>query len=275
MIDVAPFDGPLAAALATFVTLIRTTGATHIAHLATLRRLDRHLQERHPTATTITHEIIVDWYASFAHLKPATQRRYRCSTSRFCAFLRARDPATVAQDTVPTLRRPRDFIPCVMTEPQIIDVLRRARTISVTKRNPLAGEGTHLTVVLLYTAGLRLGEVVRLDVSDFDSAAGTLLIRETKFAKTRLVPLSTSTQRAVEAYLAERRARGIDTPPAASLIWSPGRRRLCFGTIEAIIRRIFREAGLKPERGRTGPRPHDLRHTFAACRRSSEGAAVR
>jgi integrase len=167
---------------------------------------------------------------------------------------------------VPTLRQPRDFIPCVLTETQIADVLHRARTTRASKRNPLRGESVYLTLVLLYTAGLRLGEVVRLDISDFDPTAGTLLIRETKFAKTRLVPLSASAQRAVSAYLGERGARGIDVDAASSLIWSPGRRRMCFGTIEGTIRRLFRESGLKPEKGRAGPRPHDLRHTFAAHR---------
>jgi site-specific recombinase XerD len=264
--DSALFCGPMAAALVAFVTLMRTTGSSHVSLVSTLRRLDRHLKEKHPVATALTHEIVVGWYATFDHLRPASQRRYRSATSRFCAFLRARDPATVPEHAVPALRRPRDFIPCVLTEVQIVDLLHRARTIHASKRNPLRSESMYLTLVLLYTAGLRLGEVVRLDISDFDPAAGTLLIRETKFAKTRLVPLSASTQRIVDAYLRERRAHGIGADAAASLIWSLGRRRLCFGTIEGAIRRLFRESGLKPEKGRAGPRPHDLRHTFAAHR---------
>lgn len=264
--DSTLFCGPLADALVAFVTLMRTTGSSHISLVSTLRRLDRHLKEKHPAATTLTHGIVVGWYATFDHLRPASQRRYRSATARLCAFLRARDPATVPEHAVPTLRRPRDFIPCVLTEVQIADVLLRARTMRAINRNPLRGESMYLTLVLLYTAGLRLGEVVRLDISDFDPTAGTLLIRETKFAKTRLVPLSASAQRAVGAYLSERRARGLDVDAAASLIWSPGRRRACFGTIEGTIRRLFRESGLKTEKGRVGPRPHDLRHTFAAHR---------
>jgi integrase len=154
----------------------------------------------------------------------------------------------------------------VLSEPQVIDLLHRARTMRPSHGNPLRGESAYVALVLLYTAGLRIGEVVRLDVGDFDAAAGTLLIRETKFGKTRLVPLSASTQGAVSAYLVKRCARGIETHAESSLLWSHGRTQRCIGTIEGVIRRLFREAGLKPGRGRVGPRPHDLRHTFAAHR---------
>lgn len=260
------FGGPLADALTAFLTLMRTTGSSCQTLVSVLRRLDRHVLETHPEATTLTHEIVVGWYASFGHLKPATQRRYRCTTSRFCAFLRGRDPATIPLGAMPPMRRPRDFLPCVPTEAQIAGILQRARVLRPTARNPLAPESVHLTIVLLYTCGLRLGELVRLDVNDFDSSNGTLLIRETKFAKTRLAPLSRSTQQAVRAYLEARRAAGVDVRAETSLLWSPGRRRMCLGTIEGTIRRLFREGGLKPPRGRHGPRPHDLRHAFAAHR---------
>ena len=157
-------------------------------------------------------------------------------------------------------------LPCILSTEQIADLLTRARAVPGSARNALRGESLYLTLVLLYTAGLRIGEVVRLDVGDVDAAAGTVLIRETKFAKTRLVPLSPSTQRAVAAYLRERQARAIASHAQTSLLWNPGHRRLCIGTLENQLCALFREAGLKPPTGRVGPRPHDLRHAFAAHR---------
>jgi integrase/recombinase XerD len=267
MTGAAPlFRGPLALALTAFIDLMRTTGGSHVSLISTLCRLDRYLSQQHPTATTLTHQIVVDWCGTFSHLRPASQRRYRCAVSKFCAYLRSRDSVTVSAGVVPPLRKPRDFLPCVLSEEQVADVLTRARALPPSARNPLRAESVYVVLVLLYTAGLRIGEAIRLDVGDVDAAAGTLLIRETKFAKTRLVPLSSSTQRAVSAYLSERRVRAIETHTQTSLIWSPHRRRPCPGTLELVIRELFREAGLKPRTGRVGPRPHDLRHAFAAHR---------
>ncbi len=260
------FHGPLAARFAEFVDLMKITGGTHVSLLSTLRRLDGYLLRKHPTATTLTRQIVEDWCKSFGHLRPASQQRYRCAISKFCAFLRARDPATIPEHALPPVRTPRDFLPCVLSEEQIVDVLSRARALRTSTRNPLRPQSVYLVLVLLYTAGLRIGEVIRLTIGDFDATAGTLLIRETKFSKTRLVPIAWTTQRAVSAYLNERSVRGIDSQAQASLVFSPGRRQLCRATIEGTIRRLFREAGIKPEQGRVGPRPHDLRHTFAAHR---------
>src|SRR5712692_3425232 len=116
MIPATPrFSGPLASALTAFLELMSTTGGSHVSLVSTLRRLDRYLSQQHPTATTLTQSIVIDWCATFSHLRPASQGRYRSAISKFCAFLRARDPATVPAGAVPPLRPSRDhFLPCIL-----------------------------------------------------------------------------------------------------------------------------------------------------------------
>ena len=70
------FCGPLAAALTAFMELMRTIGGSHVSLVSTLRRLDRYLAQQHPTATTLTQSIVIDWCATFSHLRPASQCRY-------------------------------------------------------------------------------------------------------------------------------------------------------------------------------------------------------
>src|SRR4029450_6661562 len=91
-------------------------------------------------------------------------------------------------------------------------------------RSPLRRETFRLAIVLLYTSGLRRGELVRLTVGDYDPTEQTLLIRASKFHKSRRLPLSRDAQREVEAYLRTRRQRGFPTAPDSALIWNRSRR---------------------------------------------------
>ena len=63
------------------------------------------------------------------------------------------------------------------------------------------------------------------------------------------------------------RCRGAATLSSdAPLLLSFRGRRYCTGTISWALRRLLRQTGLKPEHGRRGPRPNDIRHTFAVHR---------
>src|SRR5208283_1705966 len=72
-------------------------------------------------------------------------------------------------------------------------------------------------VGLLYTTGLRIGEALRLTLADVDLNKRVLLIRETKFKKTRYVPVSVSAVMHLRAYLRQRRRAGMPTSPASPL----------------------------------------------------------
>ena len=121
--------------------------------------------------------------------------------------------------------------------------------------------GTYETLIgLLAATGLRVGEALRLNRSDVDLASGVLLIRQSKFDKTRQVPVSASTRVALHAY-ADLRDRLCPDPLTASFFVSMRRTRVIYQCVQNTFRRLCDTTGI----GQTaGPRPrlHGLRHTF-------------
>jgi integrase len=122
-------------------------------------------------------------------------------------------------------------------------------------------------LVLAYCAALRIGELVRLTLGDIDDEAGILEIRNTKFFKSRKVPLHSSAMHALRVYLGSRRLAGAPTTSSAPLFWNEARQGGYSRAAAAdLLINVLRSAGLKPARGRVGPRIHDLRHAFVVHR---------
>jgi integrase/recombinase XerD len=121
-------------------------------------------------------------------------------------------------------------------------------------------------VLLLYGAGLRRGEAMRLKIGDVDVPQSLLHIRGTKFFKTRIVPLSTSLAPVLRTFLAKRRGRhpmGADS----GLFCKRNGEPLSNSSISSAFRRLRTAAGVRRDGGaRNQPRLHDLRHSAAVHR---------
>jgi integrase len=120
-------------------------------------------------------------------------------------------------------------------------------------------------LTLAYCAGLRLGEIVRLKLRDIDLQAGTIEVRETKFFKSRQLPVSPSAVAALREYIVARRKAGASQESEAPVfVYEKGGYSQI--TAGALLRSVIRRAGLNTRRGRGGPRIHDIRHTFVIHR---------
>ena len=121
---------------------------------------------------------------------------------------------------------------------------------------------THETLIgLLAVTGMRVGEAIRLDRADIDWTGAMLMIRESKFGKTRVVPVLDSTLDTLERYA---RIRGHLCPQAAtaSFFVSTAGTRLIYACVGQVFRRLRDRAGIGTGADHP-PRIHDLRHTFA------------
>jgi integrase len=127
---------------------------------------------------------------------------------------------------------------------------------------------------LLATTGMRISEALALQLEDVTTDG--LVIRQTKFQKSRLLPLHETTRRALDEYLSARmRLGGI---PDGALLVSITGKAPSYNTVVAVLLRLARSIGLRGKPGRPGPRIHDLRHTFAVrsleqCRHDRETVA--
>jgi integrase len=115
---------------------------------------------------------------------------------------------------------------------------------------------------LLWVSGLRIGEALRLNLEDVDTDNAVLNIRESKFLKSRLVPLAQSAATALEAYRRHREQHGNDQRPNAPFFVNERGKRCVRSTVGCTFRKLTRQLGIKTVQGRD-PRLHDFRHTFA------------
>jgi integrase/recombinase XerD len=121
-------------------------------------------------------------------------------------------------------------------------------------------------LLLLYGTGLRISEALRLNIGDFDRDSGVLTIRETKFFKSRFVPIGPDLRRLLEAYIDRQwpPAHRAETTP---LLGTVSYERILRQTAELVFKRLREEAGIhRSSDARYQPRLHDFRHTFAVVR---------
>ena len=261
------FHGPLAAHIKRFAVVMERSGGSHVALFIILQRLDGFLADKHPETTHLSRPILDEWFASFAHLRATSQSRYRTAVFQFCKYLARQDPSTARPEEFTPVRRDPPFRAHIFSPEEVTRLLKTARG-QAPQPSPLRPETLELIIAILYCAGLRIGEVVRLDVGDYDPAESTLRIRHTKFDKSRLVPLAPSCQRLIAAYLKRRETLRFDNSPSTPLIWPlRGRRpkRANLAAVQGALVDLMRQCGLRGPAA-PGPRIHDMRHTFAAHR---------
>ena len=122
---------------------------------------------------------------------------------------------------------------------------------------------TYATLLgLLTVTGMRLSEVLHLERNDVDLTQGSLTIRQSKFGKTRWIPLHPSTQDALHQY-ARFRDQMWPRPPTLRFFLAERGTPLTVWSVQQTFVQLSRRIGLRGATDRCGPRLHDLCHSFA------------
>lgn len=174
----------------------------------------------------------------------------------------------VACSPLPTSvqRPPSTFKPYIYSPEELARLM--AATDALEKRwDPLRAPTFRAFLTLLYGAGLRLGEALRLTVADVHLPDDLLLVRKSKFYKTRWVPISPQLSGILDAYFIKRRRWHRPLTGDSSFFATCRKAALDDGYVRSIFPVVRRRAGLDhPGTGGFRPRIHDLRHTSAVHR---------
>jgi integrase/recombinase XerD len=133
-------------------------------------------------------------------------------------------------------------------------------------------------LLLLYGAGLRIGEAVALTLKDVDLFDTVITIHDTKFHKTRLVPIGLKLNQAMAQYAAQRKKAGHSQNADARFFVLRRGAPLSVQIVEQAFTRLRRYSGVgRADGARYQPRLHDMRHSFCVHRLTSwyqQGAEV-
>ena len=186
----------------------------------------------------------------------------------------ARRSPLPARDDEP--KRPRPAASHVYSRNEL---QRLFSAIDVSRRRAfrLDADTLRALLLLLYGAGLRLGEAQRLTLDDADLNDALLTIRNTKFYKTRLVPVCPQLADALRAYAAKRAQRPLPNGTASTFLANRNGTPVIGSTVRTAFAKLLREAGIRSCDRQRAPCLHSLRHAAAVHRLESwyrQGADV-
>ena len=207
---------------------------------------------------TITTEDALAW----AVLPPGASQAWqsiRLSMVRgFAAYLHGTDPS-VQVPPPGLIRRGNDrATPYIYSDAEISAVIAAAGTL----RPRFRAATCQALISLLAASGVRIGEALSFDRGDLDADDGVLIVRDSKFGKTRLVPLHPTATAALARYSALRDEH-YPRPEAPALFLSTAGTRLRHSNVSLTFSKLTAQAGLARRSASCRPRIHDVRHSYA------------
>lgn len=218
-------------------------------------------------AEFLTTELAMRWVFKSVGVQRATHARRLAIVRAFAVWLQAIDARTQVPPNRLLPAQYRRPAPHIYSDDEIADLMAAACKLS--PASELRGTTFKTLIGLLAATGLRPGEALALDIGDVDLVTGILTIRESKFGKSRFVPLEESVRAALAAYSTFRDVVRPCRDTPAFLITARGS-RLEASTVRRTFAILCQAVGLRPRQhtfriGR-GPRLQDIRHSFATRR---------
>ena len=234
-----------------------------------LRSFAHHVHSvRHRGPLTV--EVMADWARCDSHgsSDPRTWARRLKNLRSFTRWLRQFEPRTEVPDDAIYGRLPERLAPHIYSEKEIVDLLAAARRLGPTPG--LRGVVFETLFGLIACTGLRISEALALRNVDVDLKGGMLTVHQTKFGKSRQVPMHPSTVEALRRYRWMRDLAGEPVQDEAPFfVGTRGRWRglpLSTRQVDRVFADLREQLGWRNRGTHHAPRIHDLRHTFVVRR---------
>ncbi len=220
-------------------------------------------------------DAIAMWCGRLPNRKAVTLGNEFGVIRQLCLYRRRRDPTSYVPEHAMAPVKESMFFPYIFSHEEIRRILAAA---SAHEGHFIWASMLRRLVLVLYCTGLRLGEAVRLQMTDVDLDRGTLTIRDSK-RRSRIVPIRNDLVAELRHYIDDRRHLFLDRQGEDSVAFFVRRNGtpIPINSASEAIRRLLRDLKIKPAHGRVGARPYEFRHAFAVHRLTAwaeEGADI-
>jgi site-specific recombinase XerD len=230
----------------------------------TLKSFVRFIGNRYGERQVPLEQAVTLWVTRIEGRKAFTVGHEFGVVRQLCLFRRRGDPHAFVPEHAVAPVKESTFLPYIFSQAEVLALVEAA-----TRHEGRSMWGAMLRTLslVLYCTGMRLGEATRLRTDDVDLRRRTLTVQRSK-RRSRILPIRDDLVAELRQYLRRRAeildANGVAASPAFFI-----RRNATALTLRAAsdeLRRLMRDLGLKPQRGRAGARPYEFRHAFAVHR---------
>lgn len=254
----------LAVDAAEFLAFKRAMGVGYRRAEFVLNSFVRFVRERYGERPAPLQQAVTLWAARIEGRKAVTVGNEFGVVRQLCLFRRRSDPRAFVPEHAVAPVKESVFVPYIFSPEEVLALIKEATRH---EGRSMWGAMLRALTLVMYCTGMRLGEAARLHVEDVDLRRRVLTVQCSK-GRSRILPIRDDLVAELRQYLRRRdevlAASGIDASPAFFVRRNGS--ALTLGAASQALRRLLRDLGLKPPRGRSGARPYELRHAFAVHR---------
>ena len=266
-------ESGLSSTIRRYLDLKQSLGRRFTVERRVLESLDSFIAQAR--VTDLTPATFERWCNTQSHVSSGVRRARMRIVRNMCLYRQRFVPDCFVPDEhfFPT---PHQAVqPYIFSETDIARLLEAAARLPRSPRYLLRPLVLRLAIVLLFTTGLRRGELMRLTLADYDQHDQTLFVRDTKFHKSRYLPLSADANAEIQAYLGARRKHRLPMRLDSPLLWSgrASERAFSASALGAGMRELCRSAGVCKANGQL-PRRSTTYRSFRSLPRRLASASV-
>lgn len=257
------FKSPFARPIEQFLEHKRALRKKFHTEERALQLFDRYLIECGASSVDqVNSTVLESFLSSRSRRRPRSYNHLVGVLRRLFAWMVTQELLEASPLTAPLRRAAAELKPHILKHSEVKQILLSASQLPDAPNASGRGNTYQTIFALQYGLGLRVGEISRLKLGDVDFERNILIIKETKFSKTRLVPMGPKLSQHLRDYLGRSIVESQLSDPVFSFCRKQ-QRPINPCTISQVFHQLLLEMGVQATAGERLPRLHDLRHSFA------------